>query len=117
MSDGYFRNKKGFTIVQNNISQNKELTLRAKGLYTTIQAYITMPDKKWLKSSFLAEVPEGKGAFEAAWKELKAAGFIKQHIYCEGHAFRTEYELLDEPKKGINTYYYNRSGELTKTSE
>ena len=117
MSDGVFRSKKGFTVVQNSITKDEGLSLRAKGLYVLIQAYITMPDKNYNKSDFQKMVAEGKCTFEAAWKELKAAGFIKQHIFCMGHAFRSEYELLDEPQKGINMYYYDREGTLTKTSE
>lgn len=117
MSDGVFRSKKGFTVVQNSVTKDNSISLRAKGLYVLMQTYITMPDRKYKKSEFMKMVPEGKCTFEAAWKELKAAGFIKQHVFCMGHAFRTEYELLDEPQKGINMYYYDREGTLTKTSE
>lgn len=116
MSDGTFRLKKGFTMMLNDVARSEELSLRAKGLYALIQSYITMPDKEWKKSDFLKKTPEGKCAFESAWKELKSAGYIKQHVYCMGHAFRSEYELLDEPLVGINMYFYDREGYLTRTS-
>ena len=65
MSDGVFRSKKGFTVVQNSVTRNKELSLKAKGLYMLIQSYITMPEKSWLKSDFQEMVslffsPDGK---------------------------------------------------------
>ena len=115
MSDGVFRNKKGFTVVQNSVTRNKELSLKAKGLYMLIQSYITMPEKSWLKSDFQEMVIEGYCAFESAWKELKRAGYIKQHIYSTGKAFRTEYELLDEPQPGDSIFYYNKDGAVTKS--
>lgn len=117
MSDGIFRSKKGFTVVQNSVTKDGKLSLKAKGLYVLIQAYITMPDKNYKKSDFLKMVTEGKCAFESAWKELKASGYIKQHVYSNGKGFRVEYDLLDEPKVGTNTYYYGTKGEVIRTSD
>ena len=117
MSDGFFRSKKGFTVVQNSVTKDEKLSLKAKGLYVLIQAYITMPDKNYKKSDFLKMVTEGKCAFESAWKELKASGYIKQHVYSNGKGFRIEYDLLDEPKIGTNTYYYGTKGEVIRTSD
>ncbi len=49
MAEGFFRSKKGFTVIQNEITRDTGISLKAKGLYLIIQAYITMPDKKWQK--------------------------------------------------------------------
>ena len=117
MSDGYFRVKKGFTVVQNTVTRDKNLSLKAKGLYMLIQSYITGPDKQWLKSDFLTMVSEGKCAFQSAWEELKEAGYIKMHVRVMGRSFSTEFELLDEPKSGAHTFYYNGNGEVTRTVE
>ena len=64
MSDGVFRSKKGFTVVQNSVTKDNNISLRAKGLYVLMQTYITMPDRKYKKSEFMKMVPEGKCTFE-----------------------------------------------------
>ena len=71
MAEGFFRSKKGFTVVQNEITRDVNISLKAKGLYLVIQAYISMPDKKWTKEDFRNLTKEGKKAFDSAWKELK----------------------------------------------
>lgn len=81
MAEGVFRCKQGFTIVQNSIVRNANLSLRAKGLYMLIQSYITMPDKIWTKSKFENMSTDGKKSFGNAWDELKAKGYLKVHIY------------------------------------
>ena len=52
MAEGFFRSKKGFTVVQNEITKDANISLKAKGLYLVIQAYISMPDRKWTKEDF-----------------------------------------------------------------
>ena len=56
MADGIFRGKSGFTVVQNAIVRDRNVSMKAKGLYLIIQSYITMPDKVWKKSDFLKMV-------------------------------------------------------------
>ena len=116
-SNGAFRSKHGYTVVQNEIVHDKRVSLKARGLYLTIQAYITMPGKTWLKSEFLRMVPEGEKAFNTAWNELKKAGYLKTHTYPTGGNWRHEYELLDEPMAGPHTFYYDAQGNPTKTNE
>ncbi len=117
MSDGVFREKKGFTVVQNVMIRDQRLSMKARGLYTTIQSYITMPNKSWKKSEFLRMVREGEKAFESTWNELKAAGYLKVHMYSKSATWTVEYELLDDPVDGPHTYYYNSKGELVRTNE
>ena len=64
MAEGFFRSKKGFTVVQNEITRDTHISLKAKGLYLVIQAYISMPDKKWTKEDFRNLTKEGKKAFD-----------------------------------------------------
>lgn len=113
MSEGFFRSKKGFTVVQNELTKDKTISLKAKGLYLVIQAYITLPDKKWTKDDFLRLAKEGSKAFDSAWKELKDNGYLKVHIMADGGKWRTEYELLDAPEDGPHTFYHNSAGEIT----
>lgn len=113
MAEGFFRSKKGFTVVQNEITKDTNISLKAKGLYLVIQAYISMPDKKWTKDDFLHLAKEGNKAFDSAWKELKESGYLKVHIMSDNGRWRTEYELLDEPEQGPHTLYHNADGEVT----
>ena len=105
MAEGFFRSKKGFTVVQNEITKDVNISLKAKGLYLVIQAYISMPDRKWTKEDFMRLAKEGKKAFDSAWKELKESGYLKVHIMSDNGRWRTEYELLDEPEEGPHTLY------------
>ena len=113
MAEGFFRSKKGFTVVQNEITRDVNISLKAKGLYLVIQAYISMPDKKWTKDDFMRLVKEGNKAFDSAWKELKESGYLKVHIMSDNGRWRTEYELLDEPQEGPHTWYHNADGKVT----
>lgn len=113
MAEGFFRSKKGFTVVQNEITRDNTISLKAKGLYLVIQAYITMPDKKWTKEDFLNLVKEGRKAFDTAWQELKDNGYLKVHFMPDNGKWRAEYELLDEPDPGPHTLYYNSNGEVS----
>lgn len=110
MAEGFFRSKKGFTVVQNEITKDANISLKAKGLYLVIQAYISMPDRKWTKEDFMRLAKEGKKAFDSAWKELKESGYLKVHIMSDNGRWRTEYELLDEPEEGPHTLYHNADG-------
>lgn len=115
MADGSFRQKSGFTIVQNSIARDKNISMKAKGLYLIIQSYITMPNRVWLKSDFMEKVQEGQKPFDSAWNELKENGYLKVHITMNGNKFEREYELLDVAAPGAHTFYYNSAGEVTKT--
>ena len=113
MAEGFFRSKKGFTVVQNEITRDAKISLKAKGLYLVIQAYISMPDKKWTKEDFRNLTKEGKKAFDSAWKELKDFGYLKVHFMPDNGKWKTEYELLDEPDLGPHTLYHNSEGEVS----
>lgn len=87
-------------MVQNTIVRNKEISMKAKGLYLIIQSYITMPDGEWKKSFFENQVCEGRDSFNSAWKELCDAGYLKAYVIHEGKGTTREYELLEEPDNG-----------------
>lgn len=96
---GSFRSKRfNFAPVSNSALKDPRLSLKSKGLYALIQSYITIPNfelkKAWLKGI----CREGEKAFDAAWKELKDCGYLKQYRIPNGKndTFRYEYELLDE---------------------
>ena len=96
---GRFRTKKVyFTQVSNTALRDNTLSLKAKGLYSLIQSYITIPEFDLYKGYLLKQCKEGKDAFQGAWTELKKAGYLKQYRLQDADGtFAYEYELLDEP--------------------
>ena len=96
---GRFRKKKiNFSMVSNSIIRNKDISLKAKGLYALIQSYITMDNFTLYKSFLMSRCCEGERAFDSAWKELKESGYLKMYKIREGaKTFVYEYELLDVP--------------------
>jgi len=116
MAEGFFRSKKGFTVVQNEITKDVNISLKAKGLYLVIQAYISMPDRKWTKEDFRNLTKEGKKAFDSAWKELKDFGYLKVHFMPDNGVWRAEYELLDEPDLGPHTLYHSCNGTVSSNN-
>ena len=116
MAEGFFRSKKGFTVVQNEITRDVNISLKAKGLYLVIQAYISMPDKKWTKEDFRNLTKEGKKAFDSAWKELKDFGYLKVHFMPDNGKWQAEYELLDEPDLGPHTLYHSCDGTVSSNN-
>lgn len=99
-SSGRFRKKKtNFSMVSNTIIRDETISLKAKGLYTLIQSYITLDSFTLYKSFLMKKCIEGERAFDSAWKELKEKGYLKQYKMREGaRSFYYEYELLDEPE-------------------
>lgn len=95
---GRFRKKKpSFSMIPNEIIRNENISLRAKGLYSLIQSYITMEEFTLYKSFLVRKCKEGKAAFDTAWKELKETGYLKQYKMNSESGFYYEYELLDSP--------------------
>ncbi len=117
--NGTFRKKKGFTMASNSVIRNSSLSLKAKGLYTLIQSYITCESLEVTKAFLIKQCTEGEKAFDGAWNELKRSGYLKIHLYpAEQGRFRYEYELLDEADlaDGIYLYRYNTDGHVTSTN-
>ena len=101
MSSGAFRKKKVyFSQVSNSALRDNSLSLKAKGLYSIIQSYITIENFTLYKNTLIKACKESKTAFENAWKELKVQGYLKQYkIQSSNGTFYYEYELLDEKKQ------------------
>ena len=108
-SGGKFRKKKvNFSMISNEVIRDDTVSLKAKGLYAIIQSYITLEDFSLYKGFLLSKCKEGKKAFDAAWKELKDAGYLIQYQMQnqETKQFYWEYDLVDSveekphPQKG-----------------
>lgn len=93
-NNGTFIPKPGFTVVQNSVARDWNLSSGALGLYTRIQSYITMENITLTKGSLMERVPEGEYAFNTAWNELKSKGYLFIHVYPgEKGRFVYQYEL------------------------
>lgn len=118
--NGTFRKRQGFTMASNAAIRDRKLSLKAKGLYTFIMSYATMPGLTLTKSFLATHCLEKERAFNSAWDELKTHGFLKVYFTPSGENNRwcVEYELLDvaDPADGVHTYYYNLAGEVTATN-
>jgi len=96
--DGAFRKKKVyFSQVSNYTIRDNKLSLKAKGLYSLIQSYITIEDFILYKTTLKKECSEGELAFQNAWNELKKAGYLIQYKNKTKEGFFAyEYDLLDD---------------------
>lgn len=97
---GAFRKKKVyFSQVSNHALRDKNLSLKAKGLYALIQSYITIEGFTLYKNMLRKQCPEGREAFGNTWKELKDKGYLIQYKSQnkETGKFVYEYDLLDKP--------------------
>ncbi len=102
---GKFRKKRDkFSMVSNLAIRDEDLSLKARGLYSLIQSYITIEknvdgsDFVLSKEKLLNKCKEGESAFNSAWNELKNKGYIKIYKISTNKGFIYEYELLEEPK-------------------
>ena len=59
-SNGTFIKQRGYTITYNSVVRDKTLSLKAKGLYTLIQSYITLEDFTLSKSFLKTQCLEGE---------------------------------------------------------
>lgn len=97
IQDGFFRNKVPFVPISQVVAKDKEISLKAKGLYLLIQSYITIPNFKLYKSYLMSVCVEGQCSFDSAWNELKEKGHLKIYKIAKSDSkgFYYEYELLD----------------------
>ena len=87
-----------FTVIANNILQNDNLSLKAKGLY----AYMwSLPDNWNYSVAGLTKVlKEGKDAINEALKELEKEGYLVRTILRKGGKFSDmDYILHEFPQK------------------
>lgn len=114
--NGVFRRKNGFTITGNTVVRDIRLSMKAIGLYVRIMSYITLDDFMLTKSFIKSKCQEKEKAFDSAWNELKERGYLKVYFHPTSKGWQAEYELLDEPKEGAHTYYFNAKGEISSTN-
>lgn len=100
--DGKFRQQKvSYSSVSNTALRDKNLSIKAKGLYGIIASYMTLvnndPDYELYKRTLIDESTDGIRSFTTAWNELKDKGYLKQYRIRKAEGFEYEYDLLAEP--------------------
>lgn len=99
--NGAFRKKKVyFSQVSNTALRDKNLSLKAKGLYSLICSYITLEDFILYKDYLISLSTDKKDGFNRAWDELKSKGYLVQYyVRNDSGQYIYEYELLDQPRE------------------
>ena len=112
MESGTFRKKrKNFAQVSNIALMDKTLSIKAKGLYAMIEAYISIPDFTLYKDFLIKQSNDGERSFNSGWNELKEKGYLKIYKTQTPKGFIYEYELLDEPTPTKCTSGESNTGE------
>lgn len=120
----YFRQRKcNFTIVSSEVLKNKELSLKAKGLFALIVSYISIPNFILYKSFLMEQSSDGTNSFNTAWKELLNAGYLTMQKVNTCNGFTYIYDINDsstsinddmkEPRDGKPTSGKPISGKST----
>jgi hypothetical protein len=96
-----------YSSAPTSIARDKNLSLKAKGLYLLIKCCLRDPEFDFMhfKMALAAECKEGSKAFESAWRELKEAGYLKQFRtpYYEGAGFHYAYKILTHADKSTSS--------------
>lgn len=90
--------KDNYTIISNSVLKNKNLSLKAKGLY----AYMwSLPDDwDYSVAGLVTVLKEGKDAINEALKELEREGYLVRTILRKGGKFADmDYILHEFPQK------------------
>ncbi|MEG0297443.1 MAG: hypothetical protein RR620_12060 [Clostridium sp.] len=74
----------GYSQIDNSILLNKNLSLEAKGLYSIIKHFSTIPNFKIKRSHILSISGYGEKAFRRVWKELKTFGLLVESKVRQG---------------------------------
>lgn len=117
--NGSFKKKRVyFSQVSNEALRDENLSLKAKGLYSLIQSYITIENFTLYKTTLKKQCKEGDKAFESTWSELKRTGYLEQKRSRNSDgSFYYQYDLLDSanhtPKKeGVDNGVPEKGGNI-----
>lgn len=75
------------------IIKSKKTSLKAKGLYAILKAYMEIPNFKIYKENMQKLSSDGKTSFNSAWNELVEQEFLKVHKLPSNNGYIDEYEL------------------------
>lgn len=90
------KSKKDYTQITNTILNDKNISLKAKGLFAFMDS---KPDGwNFTIASMSSQLKDGQDSIKSALKELKEFGYVVYHRLQSGHGI---YELVDNPKVGF----------------
>lgn len=95
--------RNGFTIINNGVLNNTQLSWKAKGLF----AYLWSQSDSWnfYEVEVLKHSTDGKASLKAGLKELESAGYLKRYRVRDGKGFLRESKwiLSEEPMSDYPT--------------
>lgn len=83
-----------FTVINNHVLQNKNLSLKAKGLYAFM--WSLPPDWDYSVNGLVSVLKEGRDAINEALKELEREGYLVRSISRSGGKFSDMDYCLNE---------------------
>jgi len=110
--------KSNYTCVSNDIIQNKDLSLQAKGLLVYL---LSLPaDWEVHKTEIWKHHKNGRDSVFRAWKELQQLGYITEKKYREKGRFQTQYTIHEEPclknRSGLSDAVFQKVQSTNKQS-
>ena len=89
-------NKNRYTVVDNNILKNKQLSLKARGLLVTL---LSLPDNWEFSENGLEEIfNDGITTIRSSLKELEKNGYLKRNkLRNEKGQFNCEWNIYETP--------------------
>lgn len=97
----------GYSRIDNSILLNSNLSLEAKGLYSIIKHFSTIPGFKIKRSHILSISGYGEKAFRRVWKELKEFGLLVESKTRQGSKWIYSFtlgtlkEIVTNVKEGV----------------
>jgi len=105
--------KKRFTSISNNLAQNNNLSLRARGL---MLYFLSLPDDWVIHVNHLAKTfKEGKCSILTALKELKKYGYV--HLTKKGFNEGWNYFVFEEPASAEEFKLFLRTNRFSNNSK
>ena len=97
----FIRKDVPFTQVPNRVLRDKHLSLGAKGLFSVILSYITIPNFTLYKAYLRKINADKKYSFDKKWTELKSSGYLIVNHKNTKNGMLWTYELLESPYTDI----------------
>lgn len=100
------KNRETYTVIDKNITKNKALTLKARGLLLTL---LSLPDDwEFCENGLKQILTDGTASIRTAIKELEELGYLerKKTRNDKGQIIKTEWYIYEKPNEGSGTYSY-----------
>lgn len=104
-----------YAVVPISLIRDPSISPEAKGIYTYMLSYATMPDWVLFPTKIRKDNNIGERRYLRIMSELKSAGYIVMHIQpTKPKGWINRIEVLYEPRTdGISTIFYDIHGQPT----